>query len=144
MVEVDAYPGVLFRGLVSYLSAQVETDTRTVRARIDVPNPEEKLRPGMFARVRMFDPHGAEGRVESADSLVVPENAVQRDGDESIVFIPAGPLTFERRQVRAGRKAGGLVEILGGLEAGEQVVVEGAFLLKSEAAKESMGGGHSH
>ena len=143
-VEVDAYPGALFRGLVSYLSAQVDTDTRTVRARIDVPNPEEKLRPGMFARVRLFDPHGAQGRLETTKSLVVPGDAVQRDGDESIVFVPTGPLTFERREVRTGRKAGGLVEILGGLEAGEQVVVAGAFLLKSEALKESMGAGHEH
>ena len=143
-VEADAYPGALFRGLVSYLSAQVDTDTRTVRARIDVPNPEEKLRPGMFARVRLFDPHGAQGRRRAADSLVVPEGAVQRDGEESIVFVPTGPLTFERREVRTGRKAGGLVEILGGLEAGEQVVVEGAFLLKSEASKEAMGAGHEH
>lgn len=141
-VAVDAYPGELFGGQVSYVSHQVDADTRTVRARIDVDNPEYKLRPGMFARVTLSDPH-----IEAADlepSLVVPAGAVQRDGEEFVVFVTLGNNRFGRREITAGRRAGGFVEILSGLDPTDAVVVEGAFLLKSEASKEAMGGGHSH
>lgn len=141
-VAVDAYPGELFGGQVSYVSHQVDADTRTVRARIDVDNPDYKLRPGMFARVALSDPH-----IDAADlepSLVVPAEAVQRDGEEFVVFVPLGNNRFARHEITAGRRAGGFVEILSGLDPTDAVVVEGAFLLKSEASKEAMGGGHSH
>lgn len=141
-VAVDAYPDELFGGKVSYLSAQVDAGTRTVRARIDVENSQHKLRPGMFARVTLRDPHS-----ESTDpqpSLVVPLGAVQRDGDEFVVFVSLGDDRFARREVEVGRKAEGVVEILSGLDAHDTVVVEGAFLLKSEASKGSMGAGHDH
>ncbi len=141
-VGVDAYPGTLFVGQVSYLSDQVDAATRTVRARIDVDNPEHKLRPGMFARVTLSDPH-----FESADlepSLVVPASAVQRDGAEFVVFVPLGSNRFARHEVTVGRSAGGFVEILSGLDPTDEVVVEGAFLVRSEASKAAMGGGHSH
>lgn len=142
VVEVDAYPGERFGGQVSYLSDQVEVDTRTVRARIDVDNPARKLRPGMFARVTLTDPHS--GDADVMPSLVVPAAAVQRDGTELVVFVPLGQNRFERREVTTGRKAGGFVEILSGLEPDLAVVVEGTFLLKSEASKGRMGVGHAH
>ena len=142
VVAADAYPDELFRGKVSYISDQVDADTRTVRARIDVDNPSHKLRPGMFARVTLTDPH-----FESTDrvsSLVVPSGAVQRDGEEFVVFVAQGNNRFARHEVEVGRSAGGLTEILSGLASGDTVVVEGAFLLKSEASKEQMGAGHEH
>jgi cobalt-zinc-cadmium efflux system membrane fusion protein len=144
--HVEAYPGEAFRGIVSYLSAQVDVDTRTARARLDVANPDRKLRPGMFARVRLSDPHDGEGSTTLGKSLVVPSAAVQRDGDEFVVFAvdKTGTGRFERREVLVGRRTGDFVEVLSGLRAGEEVVVEGAFLLKSEASKESMGEGHTH
>ncbi len=142
--RVDAFPGESFAGKVSYLSAQVDTDTRTVRARLDVPNPEGKLRPGMFVEVELVDPHAPVGGADRPASLVVPEDAVVRVGRESVVFVASGPRRFERREVEIGQRSGGLVEILRGLEVGESVVVEGAFLLKSAASKDSLGGGHSH
>ncbi len=141
--HADAYPGEVFEGVVSYLSSQVDVDTRTLRARLTVANPRRKLRPGMFMRVELFEPHEAEGRQASSKSRVVPASAVQRDGEQLITFVPTGAFAFERREVRVGRSAGGFVEILDGLEAGEQVVVEGAFLLKSEISKKTMGGGHT-
>jgi cobalt-zinc-cadmium efflux system membrane fusion protein len=143
-VEVDSFPGRVFSGEVSYLSPEVASETRTVRARIDVPNPDRLLRPGMFATVRLADPHSAE------PSLTVPEAAVVRRGGESLVFVPAGPppseggARFEARPVTTGRSEPGWVEILTGLEAGERVVTEGAFFLESELAREDLGGGHSH
>ena len=142
-VLVDTYPGEVFVGKVSYIADQVQVATRSIRARLDVPNPDGRLRAGMFARILITDPHTQEG--ESMEPrTVVPAGAVQRDGEEQIVFVAMGDHRFERREVVMGRKANGSVEILEGVEPGEQVVVEGAFVLKSEAAKGSMGEGHSH
>ena len=142
--RVDAFPGEVFAGKVSYLSAQVDSDTRTVRARLDVENPDGKLRPGMFVEVELTDPHAQEGEVALSPSLVVPDSAVVRDGEEFLVFVAVGERRYERRDVQTGQKSGGFVEILKGLELGQSVVVEGAFLLKSAASKESLGGGHDH
>ena len=142
--RVDAFPGEVFAGKVSYLSAQVDRDTRTVRARLDVDNPDGKLRPGMFVEVELLDPHAREDGGGESPSLVVPESAVVREGEERLVFVPIGERRFERRDVQTGTKSGGFIAVLDGLELGESVVVEGAFLLKSAASKESLGGGHSH
>ncbi|HBL31602.1 MAG TPA: efflux RND transporter periplasmic adaptor subunit [Acidobacteria bacterium] len=139
-VEVDAYPGETFEGKVSFLAGSVDTTTRTVRARIDVNNADGRLRPGMFARIRLTDPHIAPA---GPGVPVVPESALQRRGEEFDVFVPDGERRYRRREVRTGRKAGDFVEILEGLKPGERVVVKGAFLLASEAAKETMGEGHS-
>ncbi|MFQ5670003.1 MAG: efflux RND transporter periplasmic adaptor subunit [Acidobacteriota bacterium] len=140
-VEVDAFPGQRFGGKVSYISDQVDPDTRTVRARIDVLNPEKKLRPGMFASVELTDPHQAAGAA-GAPSLVVPQEAVQRDGDLFIVFVKLDKNRFERREVTPGRKAQGLIEVKSGVSLGEDVAVTATFLLKSELSKEQMGAGH--
>jgi membrane fusion protein, heavy metal efflux system len=140
-VWVDAFPDRSFEGSVTYLSDQVDVDTRTVRARIDAANPDGMLRPGMFARVLVSDPHS----IETADALLaVPEEALQRDGGEFIVFVQEAEGEFHRREVLVGNRAGGWAEVRSGLALDELVVVEGAFLLKSELSKESLGGGHGH
>ena len=141
--RVDAFPDDVFTGTVSYLSALVDADTRTVRARLDVANPGGKLRPGMFVEVELEDPHAAAGATARGPSLVVPADAVLRAGDAFTVFVPAGERRFAARPVRIGRRAGGHVEVLDGLAPGDAVVVEGGFLLKSAAASESLGG-HEH
>jgi cobalt-zinc-cadmium efflux system membrane fusion protein len=139
-VEVVAYPGRTFTGTVTYIGANVAPDTRKTRARLVVKNPDGLLRPGMFARVQLSDPH-AQG---AASALVVPESAVHRDGTESIVFVPLGEGRFARREIEAGRHEGPWVEVLSGLKSGEAVVTAGVFLLKSELARGELGGGHSH
>ncbi len=142
-VRVDAYPEREFSGTVSYLSDRVDLDTRRVRARIDVANPEERLRPGMFAQVELTDPHeGGGGTLEPV--LVVPEAALQRDGDATIVFVDLGEGRYERREVETGRKSGSSVEVIEGLAPGETIVSGGAFFLKSELAKDELGEGHGH
>lgn len=143
VVHVDAFPDRTFEGKVAYIRNQVDPDTRTARARIDVNNTDGHLRPGMFATVTVTDPHGPGGG-KAPQTLVVPSGAVQRDGDEQVAFVPSGENRYERRELRLGRRVGASVEVLEGLSAGESVVVEGTFLLKSEAAKHRMGGGHSH
>lgn len=143
-VQVDTYPERVFRGKITYISDQVNATTRAVRARVDVDNPDRALKPGMFARVKLSDPHAANGSASGQKVLAIPVSAVQRDGDSSIAFVAAGERRFERRVLRIGTGSGDYVEVVDGLKAGEQVVTDGAFLLKSEAAKETMGEGHSH
>jgi len=143
-VRVDAFPSLGFRGTVSYLSDRVDLDTRRVRARIDVKNPDERLRPGMFAQVELTDPHEGGSSAVKVPVLTIPEDALQRDGDSMTVFIALGGGRFEQRVVLTGRKAGGLVEVTDGLDPGDVVVSAGAFFLKSELAKGELGEGHGH
>ena len=143
ILRADAIPGRTFQGAITYIRSQVDPDTRTVRARVDVPNPGAALRAGMFVDVTITDPHAREGEV-TAKTMVVPSTAVQRDGDEFVVFVPDGTNRYLRREVRVGRRTDESTEILSGVSPGESVVVEGAFILKSEAAKDSLGGGHEH
>ena len=140
-LQVDAYPGETFAGKVSFLTGSVDAATRTVRARVDVNNADGRLRPGMFARIRLTDPHVPPA---GPGVPVVPESALQRQGEEYAVFVPDGERRYRRREVKIGRKSGDFVEILEGLKPGERVAVKGVFLLASEAAKETMGEGHSH
>jgi len=143
-VRADAFPERAFVGKLSYLQDQVDRHTRTVRARIDVDNPDGILRPGMFARVRLADPHAKDGVADAKPVPVVPKSAVQRDGDERVVFVLVAERTYVRREVELGRTAGEVVEVTQGLQGGEVIAVQGGFLLKSEALKGAMGGGHSH
>ncbi len=142
-VRVDAFADHTFEGKVAYIESQVDPDTRTARARIDAANTERHLRPGMFATVTVTDPHGTDGE-EAPKTLVVPSGAVQRDGNEHVAFVPSGKNRYERRVLRLGRRTDAYIEVLEGVSAGESVVVEGTFFLKSEDKKHRMGGGHSH
>lgn len=142
-VKVDAFPDHTFEGKVTYIRNQVDPDTRTARARLDVTNTDDHLRPGMFATVTVTDPHAASGQT-APRTMVVPSSALQRDGEEEVAFVRTGENRYERRAITAGRRTDAYTEVVDGLSAGESVVVEGTFLLKSEAAKHEMGGGHSH
>ncbi len=139
--QVDAYPGETFQGTLSFLSDRVDVTSRTLRARLDILNPEEKLRPGMFARIVVTDPHATHSGAQGETALAVPEAAVQRAGDTFVVFVPLDGNRFRRVEVKIGRRSSGLVEILSGLESEKRVVTAGAFLLKSEAAKGQLGEG---
>lgn len=138
-VHVSPYPDRTFQGKVTYVAPRVAEETRTVRARIDVPNPEGLLRPGMFARVRLIDPHA-----ETTPVPVAPAAAVTSHGGDDVIFVALGEGRFARRAVEVGRRTGDWVEILSGAEPGDRVVTEGVFLLKSELSRESLGGGHHH
>ena len=142
-VKVEAYPDKVFEGKVGYIRDTVDPDTRTARARIDVPNPEGILKPGMFASVTVTDPHGV-GGAKAPPVLAIPAAALQMAGDKTIVFVPVGENRYERREVIVGVRTDEWAEILEGLIPSDTVVTDGAFLLKSEAAKGEMGGGHSH
>ena len=141
-VTVDAWPGRSWTGTVTYLRDTVDPDSRTVRARIEVANPDGALRPEMFAAVQLSDPHHDDA--EAPEVLAVPDEAVQRGASGSVVYVQTGAGVYEQRDVRLGHRSGGFAEVLSGLQPGEQVVVAGSFLLKTEASRESLGGGHSH
>lgn len=138
-VELSALPGELFPGTVARVGREVSIESRTVPVRIEVQN-DGRLRPGMAATARL-DVAAAGGIVVAA-----PAAALQRLSGGWVVFLPSGADKFEIRAVGRGRDLGAEVEILTGLAEGETVVVEGAFLLKAEAEKQSGGGeeGHEH
>jgi len=134
-----ALPGKTVEGKIVWIGREVETASRTVPVRLEIPNADAVLRPGMSATVSI--PIGD----VSGTVVAVPIAAVQRVGDKWSVFIPRGPGTFEAKPVGRGRDLGGEVEIISGLERGTEVVVDGAFLLKAEFDKSrGEGGGHDH
>jgi cobalt-zinc-cadmium efflux system membrane fusion protein len=131
-----ALPGKTSEAMIRAIGREVDAASRTIAIRLDVPNPDGQLRPGMSATVSL--PLGEPG---GAPVIVVPVAAVQRVGSSWAVFIPHGERTFEVRAIGRGRDLSGDVEALSGLTAGEALVIDGAFLLKAEADK-ARGGGH--
>jgi cobalt-zinc-cadmium efflux system membrane fusion protein len=128
-VTFPALPGRDFEGEVTMVGHHVESQSRTVPVRIDVSNEGGLLRPGMSATAVL--PVGGEGD----PILTVPVAAVQRVRNDWCVFLPKGEGTFEVRRIGRGRDLAGEVEILSGVRAGEQIVVDGAFLLKAQAER---------
>jgi len=120
-----AYPHALFSGTVTYIGDMLDPATRTLRVRITAPNPGKRLKPEMFALVRVYA--GA-----APDQLTVPLAAVQSGPAGPIVFVRRSDREFEIRSVRLGSEYGDVVVVLGGLQAGEPVVTKGAFMLRSE------------
>jgi Cu(I)/Ag(I) efflux system membrane fusion protein len=124
-VTLPYEPGRQFEGRVSFVSPVLAEGARTLRVRVVLENPEQVLRPGMWASVRL------EG--EAAERLVVPQSAVLQAGERAFVFLDLGGGRFRPRQVEVGMRSGEDVEIVGGLEAGERVVTSGTFLVASES-----------
>ncbi len=143
-VSLDAFPGTVLNGTVSFVDYHVDPTSRSVGVRITLDNqeleswPEElPLRPGMFGRVDL--------ETEARDAAVVlPEKALVHDDGGEYVFVQVEPFAFERRDVGVRHAAGEMVEITSGLEAGERIAVTGTFLLKSAERQAELGGGHNH
>ena len=136
-VSFAALPGRTFSGTVALVGRLVDMSSRTIPIRIDVTNDEGVLRPGMSASA--WVPLGDAG----GTVVAVPAAALQRMREGWCVFLPKGEGAFEMRAVGRGRDLSGEVEVLSGLQPGETVVVEGAFLLKAEADK-TRGEGEHH
>ena len=135
-IVASAYPEKVFKGKLSYISEVIDPETRGVKVRAEVDNAKGALKPEMFATVRI-------STSEKEKALAVPESALQRDGDKSIVFVAIDEHEFEKRVVEVGPRFNGFHRILSGLNEGERVVVKGAFTLKSEGQKGEMEG-HGH
>ena len=125
--RLQAVPGHVFEGRVDYLYPEVDTATRTLRVRSVLRNPGLKLRPGMVAEVTIAG--GARRQV-----LQVPSEAVIYTGARNVVIVAQDEGRFRAVEVRTGMDAQGRTEILAGLEAGQDVVVSGQFLIDSEAS----------
>jgi len=136
-VSVRAHPGEHFAGRLDFVAQVMDTATRTVKARVTVPNPGGELRPGMFARVRL-----AAG--PATETLAVPTAAVLSDEGRDFVFVHCTEDYYVRRPIVPGRRDGGYVEVASGLVSGQPVVTAGAFLLKSDVLREKMGEGCAH
>jgi cobalt-zinc-cadmium efflux system membrane fusion protein len=126
-VTFAALPGQEFQGTVTLVGSEVERESRTVPIRVEVRNRGDALRPGMSATAAL--PVGA----AEQPILTIPVAAVQRVRETWSVFLPRDAGTFEIRAIGRGRDLGGEAEVLSGLKAGEEVVVDGAFLLKAQA-----------
>lgn len=161
-ITSEANPALLFRGTLDYISPVIDPESRTLKVRSTIENPQGDLKLGMFAKMRIYTS-------SQKSSVVLPESAVENDGNSDIVFIqlqrtehlnhsdpletrpsetesPEEPnigFTFRRVPVQIGIREDGYVEILAGIKEDQFVVVNGAFFLKSELLKDSFGG-HAH
>jgi len=125
--RTTALPGKVFKGSVSAILPEVTAATRTLKARVELANPDGELKPGMFATVN-FTP------AARAEVLAVPSEAVIQTGKRSVVVVAQADGRFAPADVETGIEANGKTEIRKGLEAGQKVVVSGQFLIDSEAS----------
>ena len=125
-VTLTAFPTEVFNGQVAAILPTAQADSRTLQARIELPNSGGRLRPGMFGRVQFGG--------EATPALTVPAEAVIRTGKRDLVMLANTGGKFTPIEVKVGRESGGQTEILEGLTEGQKVVASGQFLIDSEAS----------
>lgn len=133
-LTVESLPDQSFDGTLTWLSASVDARTRMARGRVEVSNPGGRLKAQMFAKARVITSN-------SSHAVVVPVSAVQSVSGTPVVFIPAGVDLFEARPVTLGARHNDHIEITGGLQSDEAVVVAGSFALKSQFLISRLGAG---
>lgn len=125
---------MVYRGMLDILSGTMNEQTRTLKARIIIPNPEGMLRPGMFVNIKLL--------LSGGESLLsVPKVAVLTDEGRPFVFVHKEGDFWVRRPVSLGKNFGDMVEIQGGLISGQKIIADGSFLLKSDVLRKKMGAG---
>ena len=135
-ITTDAYPGRVFRGQVSYVDPKVDPQTRTAQSRIELANPGQQLKIGMYVNVA-FAALGSGG----SSVPVVPVAAVQNMGNQQVVFVATSdPNVFTMRPVRVGPETNGYYPVLEGLSVGDRMVTDGSFMLRAEWLKSHPGG----
>jgi Cu(I)/Ag(I) efflux system membrane fusion protein len=135
-MQLSYYPGKKWNGRVSFIYPTVDPTTRTVKVRLEFPNPDFQLKPQMFADVQL--------KVSYGNQIVVPQEAVLDSGKEQTVFVAHEGGYFEPRKVTTGAKLDGKVVVLSGIRAGETVVTSGNFLVDSESRLKSATGSMQH
>jgi cobalt-zinc-cadmium efflux system membrane fusion protein len=139
VLTLHAYPGKSWTGKVAYVDRVLDHRTHSVAVRMELDNPERLLKPGYFGALHL-DTGG-----DSKPRPVVPVDALQRMDNRTVLLVPGDkPRSYRMREVITGVEQDGFVEILEGIEVGEQVVVQGAFVLKSHLMRSELGHGHAH
>ena len=124
-MQLKAFPNRIFAGKVAFLDPVLDPTTRTVKVRLEFPNPDGDLRPEMFGEVVL--------RGTTREGLRIPADAVVPTGTTQVVFVALGGGRFQPREVRLGESDGKSVEVTSGLKAGDQVVTGANFLVDSES-----------
>ena len=124
-IVAAAYPHGIFKGTITYVGDVLDPATRTLPVRVTALNPDKRLKPEMFALVRIQ-------ATPDPNTLTVPLSAIQNGPTGNVVFVQRGPSEFEMRPVRLGEEYGDVAAVLDGVRAGEPVVTKGSFVLKSE------------
>ena len=126
-VTTRAFPDAVLEGRVSYIDAQVNVDTRTAKVRVEVPNPRQELRLGMFADVSIEAAGGA-------TVALIRRTAVQNVGNRTVVYLVDTKQQgrFVEREVRLGDRAGDDVAVLSGVQSGDTIVADGSFAIRAE------------
>jgi RND family efflux transporter MFP subunit len=132
-LSLSYYPGKTYTGAISYIYPSVDPQTRTVKVRVEIPNPGFKLKPQMFADATL--------RVDYGRPLLVPQEAVLNSGNTQQVFVVHPGGVFEPRRVTIGPVVEGKAAVLAGLKEGETVVSSGNFLIDSESRLKAPSGG---
>ncbi len=121
---------------MSFIYPTLDPMTRTVKVRIELPNPKFELKPQMFADVQL--------KIDYGNQVIIPQEAVLDSGKEQTVFVAHEDGSFEPRKISTGAKLEGKVVVLAGLKAGETIVTSGNFLIDSESRLKSAMGGMQH
>src|SRR6184192_4289425 len=124
-ITAKSYPGEKFEGTISLINPFLEEAKRTAKVRIDIPNPDFKLRPGMYVNTELG--------MDMGEGLTIPVNAVMPTGTRSVVFINRGEGKLEPRIVQIGGKYGDVYAVNSGLKEGERVVASANFLIDAES-----------
>lgn len=134
-IRSQSFPGKPFTGRISFVYPFLDPKTRTVKARVEMPNPGMRLKPDMFVNAIIKVPLGS--------AIVVPVTAVMNTGKRQVVWVESSPGMFEPRDVQVGQQTDDKVQILSGLKSGDKVAVSGGYLIDSEAQLKG-GGGHEN
>ena len=135
-IRSQSFPGKPFSGRIAFIYPFLDPKTRTVRARVQMPNPGLKLKPDMFVNAIIKVPLGS--------SIVIPITAVMDTGKRQVVWVESSPGMFEPRDVQVGQKTDDKAQILSGLKPGDKVAVSGGYLIDSESQLKGGGGGHEN
>jgi RND family efflux transporter MFP subunit len=127
-IELSYLPGRIFKGKITYIYPFLSGDTKTVKVRIEVPNPDAEtvLKPDMYATVNIKSPL-------SINAVAVPDQAIIRSGERNVVVVSLGGGYFDPRNVKLGVTADGYVQVLDGIKEGEHIVTSSQFLIDSES-----------
>ncbi|AFL87801.1 RND family efflux transporter, MFP subunit [Terriglobus roseus DSM 18391] len=133
-VTTQGFPDLAFNGRVGNVGSELDPQTRTIPVRIVIPNPGQRLRPGMFAAAHIAG-------TASRTAVFIPEDALQNINGNQVVFLTMDGVTFRPQIVRLGTHSKGRAEIVQGLKPGDHIVVKGAFMVKGELLKGTVGDG---